>query len=325
MIGGKEIPEKSIYSLEPSENPSYPSNMSWLNYHHLLYFWTVAREGSIARACDRLLLTQPTISGQIRELERTFGAKLFEKVGRNLVLSEQGREVYRYADEIFTLGQELQETMQGRPVGRAVRLLIGVHDAMPKLISCKILAPALCQPQPIQIVCHEGTPEQLLVQLALHQLDVVLSDSPASPTVKVRVFNHLLGECGVSFCASPKLTTAYRRNFPRSLDGGPFLLPLQDTSLRRSLDRWFEATAIRPKVRGEFSDSALLKAFGQVGVGIFAVPTAIETEVCRQYHVKVCGRVDSIREQFYLISAERKLKHPAVAAVAELARRKLFA
>ncbi len=299
--------------------------MSWLNYHHLLYFWTVAREGSVAKACERLLLSQPTISGQIRQLEQALGAKLFKKVGRNLVLTEAGREAYRYADEIFTLGQELQETMQGRPVGRAARLLIGIHDAMPKLVSCKILAPALCQPEPIQIVCHEGSPEHLLARLALHELDAILLDSPASPTVKVRVFNHLLGECGVSFCASPKLAARYRRKFPHSLSGAPFLLPLHDTSLRRSLEHWLEETGIRPNLRGEFADTALLKAFGQEGAGIFVIPTAIETEVCRQYSVKVLGRVDSIRERFYLISVERKLKQPAVAAIAELARAKLFA
>ena len=325
MIGWKDTHGKSIYSFEASEKTSYPISMSWLNYHHLFYFWTVAREGSIAKACDRLLLTQPTISGQIRELERAFGAKLFQKVGRNLVLSEQGREVYRYADEIFTLGQELQGAMAGRPVGRAVRLLVGIHDAMPKLISSKILAPALCQSQPIQIVCHEGSPEQLLTRLALHELDVILSDSPASPTVKVRVFNHLLGECGVSLCGSRKLAATYGRKFPHSLNGAPFLLPLHDTSLRRSLELWLEKTGIRPNIRGEFSDSALLKAFGQAGAGIFIVPTAIETEVCRQYRVKVVGRVDSIRERFYLISVERKLKQPIVAAIAELARTKLFA
>lgn len=302
----------------------YNSHMSWLNYHHLLYFWTVAREGSIAKACDRLLLSQPTISGQIRELERAFGAKLFDKVGRNLVLTEAGREAYRYADEIFTLGQELQETMQGRPVGRPVRLLIGIHDAMPKLISCKILAPALSQSEPIQIVCHEGSPEQLLARLALHELDAILSDSPVPPTVKVRVFNHLLGECGVSFCASPKLAATYRRKFPHSLNGAPFLLPLQNTSLRRSLERWLEETGIRIILQGEFADSALLKAFGQEGAGVFIVPTPIETAVCRQYRVKVVGRVDAIRVRFYLISGERKLKQPVVAAIAELACAKLF-
>ncbi len=303
----------------------YSFHMSWLNYHHLLYFWTVAREGSIARACGILLLTQPTISGQIRELERAFGTRLFDKVGRNLVLTEAGREAYRYADEIFTLGKELRETMQGRPAGRAVRLSIGIHDAIPKLISCKILTPALCQPELIQIVCYDGSPEQLLARLALHELDAILLDSPAPPTVKVRVFNHLLGECGVSICGSPKLAAKYRPKFPHSLNGAPFLLPLHDTSLRRSLERWLDETRVRLDVRGEFADSSLLKSFGQAGAGVFVVPTAIETEVCRQYRVQVIGRVDSIRERFYLISVERKLKQPVIAAIAEVARAKLFA
>lgn len=298
--------------------------MSWLNYHHLLYFWTVAREGSIAKACERLLLSQPTISGQIRELERAFGAKLFDKVGRNLVLTEAGREAYRYADEIFTLGQELQGTMQGGAVGRTVRLRIGIHDAIPKLISSKILAPAMAQPEQIQIVCHEGSPEQLLARLALHELDAILLDTPASPTVKVRVFNHLLGECGISFCASPKLAATYKRKFPNSLNGAPFLLPLQNTSLRRALEHWLEVTGIHLNIRGEFADTALLKSFAQEGAGIFIVPTAIEVEICRQYRVKVVGRVDAIRERFYLISVERKLRQPIIAALAELARTKLF-
>jgi len=298
--------------------------VSWLNYHHLLYFWTVAREGSIAKACERLLLSQPTISGQIRELERAFGAKLFDKAGRNLVLTEAGREAYRYADEIFTLGQELQATMQDGSVGRAVRLHIGIHDAIPKLISSKILAPAMAQPQQIQIVCHEGSPEQLLARLALHELDAILLDSPASPTVKVRAFNHLLGECGVSFCAAPELAATYKRKFPSSLNGAPFLLPLQNTSLRRSLENWLEVTGIRLNLRGEFADTALLKSFAQEGAGIFIAPSAIEAEVCRQYRVKVLGRVDAIRERFYLISVERKLRQPIIAAIAELARTKLF-
>lgn len=302
----------------------YSFRMAWLNYHHLLYFWTVAREGSIAKACERLLLSQPTISGQIRELEKAFGAKLFDKAGRNLVLTEAGREAYRYADEIFTLGQDLQATMQGGAVGRAVRLQIGIHDSIPKLISSKILAPAMAQPQPIQIVCHEGSPEQLLARLALHELDAILLDSPASPTVKVRAFNHLLGECGVSFCAAPKLAATYKRKFPHSLNDAPFLLPLQNTSLRRSLEHWLEVSGIRLNVRGEFADTALLKAFAQEGVGVFIVPTAIEAEVCRQYRVKVFGRVDAIRERFYLISVERKLRQPVIATLAELARTKLF-
>jgi LysR family transcriptional activator of nhaA len=302
----------------------YHIRMSWLNYHHLLYFWTVAREGSIAKACERLLLSQPTISGQIRELEKAFGAKLFDKVGRNLVLTEAGREAYRYADEIFALGQELKATMQGGSIERAVRLHVGIHDSIPKLISSKILAPIMAQQQQIQIVCHEGSPEQLLARLALHEMVAILLDSPASPTVKVRAFNHLLGECGVSFCAAPKLAATYKRKFPHSLNGAPFLLPLQNTSLRRSLEHWLEATGIRLNVRGEFADTALLKAFAQEGVGVFIVPTAIEAEICRQYRVKVIGRVDAIRERIYLISAERKLRQPVIAALAELARTKLF-
>lgn len=299
--------------------------MEWLNYHHLLYFWTVAREGSIAKACEKLFLTQPTISGQIRELERSFGAKLFTKVGRNLVLTDAGREAYRYADEIFSLGRDLQEAMHGRPAGRPVRLLIGIHNAMPKLISHKILEPVLSRPEPIQLVCYEGSHEQLLTRLALHELDAVLSDYPASPTVKVRVFNHLLGECGVSFCAAPKLAAKYRRSFPACLNDAPFLLPLQETSLRKSLERWFEEKGVRLEPRGEFADSALLKAFGQEGAGVFAVPTAIEREVCRQYRVKVLARIDSVRERFYLTSIERKLKQPVLAAITELARQTLFA
>jgi LysR family transcriptional regulator, transcriptional activator of nhaA len=302
----------------------YPFSMSWLNYHHLLYFWTVAREGSVSKACEKLLLSQPTISGQVRELERALGAKLFDKAGRNLVLTEAGREAYRYADEIFALGQELQAAMQGRPVGRATRLLVGIHDAMPKLISCQILQSVLGQPQPVQVVCQEAPTDQLLAQLALHQLDVILSDTPAAPTVKVRAFNHLLGECGVSFCASAKLATTYGRSFPQRLNGAPFLLPLQDTSLRRSIEHWFDKTNIRPTICGEFADSALLKAFGQTGAGVFVIPTAIESEVCRQYHVKILGRVDAIRERYYLITVDRKLKNPVVAAIAELARKKLF-
>jgi LysR family transcriptional activator of nhaA len=301
------------------------ATMNWLNYHHLYYFWTVAREGSVARACDRLLLCQPTISGQIRALERSFGVKLFRKVGRNLALTDAGREVYRYADGIFTLGHELQDAMRGLPVGRHARLGVGIPEAFPKMVSCQILEPALRRNEYLQVVCHEAPPEHLLAQLALHQLDMILADTPAPPTIKVRAFNHLLGECGVSFCAAPRLARAYLRTFPRSLNGAPFLLPLPDTALRRSLDHWMDQHGIRPNIRGEFADSALLKTFGETGAGVFVVPTAIETHVCRQYRVRVVGREDAIRERFYLISVERKLKQPLVATIADLARKELFA
>jgi LysR family transcriptional regulator, transcriptional activator of nhaA len=299
--------------------------MAWLNYHHLLYFWTVAAEGSIARAGAKLGLTQPTISGQLRSLERSLGCKLFERSGRNLVLSEPGQVVFRYAQQIFTLGRELQETLDGRITGSPLRLVVGVADTMPELVVHRLLDPALRLADPVQIICESGKPDELLAQLALHQLDVVLVDAPVTPFAKVRAFNHLLGECGVSFVATAKLAAAYRTNFPRSLDGAPFLLPPQNAVLRRSLDQWFATEGIHPDIRGEFTDPALLKVFGEKGVGIFAVRTAVERETLQQYKVKLLGRLDSIRERFYAISLERQLKHPAVVAITEAARGKLFA
>jgi LysR family transcriptional activator of nhaA len=298
--------------------------VNWLNYHHLLYFWTVAREGTIAKACELLHLTQPTISGQLRSLEKSLGAKLFDRVGRNLVLTETGHVVYRYADEIFSLGRELQDTLEGHPAGRPLRLVIGVADTMPKMLVHRILEPALHLPEPVHVICDQGKSEQLLAQLAVSGLDLVLADTPVSPSVKIHAFNHLLGECGLSFLGAAELVAAHRRGFPRSLEGAPFLLPTQNTALRRSLEQWFDAEGIRPLVRGEFADSALLKVFGQIGTGIFAVPTAVEEEVKRQYRVRLLGRVTSVRERFYAISVERRLKHPAVVAITDSARRTLF-
>jgi LysR family transcriptional activator of nhaA len=298
--------------------------MSWLNYHHLLYFWMVAREGTIARACARLHLTQPTISGQLRVLERSVGAKLFDRVGRNLALTDMGRLVYRYADEIFLLGRELQDTLRGRPEGRPLRLLVGVADTLPKEISYQLLEPALRLPEPVQIVCDRGKSDYLLGQLALNALDVVLTDAPVSPSTKVKAFNHLLGETGLSFMSAPHLASTYRRDFPRSLNGAPFLLPAEGSVLRRSLEQWFDSREIQPLVIGEFADPGLLKVFGQKGAGIFAVRTAVESDTRKQYGVRLVGRLDTIRERFYAISLERKLKHPAVVAITTRAREKLF-
>ena len=298
--------------------------MGMLNYHHLLYFWTVAKEGTIARACRLLHLTQPTISSQVRTLEKALGGKLFDRVGRNLVMTDTGRLVYRYADEIFSLGRELESALQGRLPGRQLRLVVGIADTLPKMIVYRLLSPALHLSEPVQIVCDEGRPDFLLAQLAINALDVVLSDVPASPLVKVRAFNHLLGECSVSFMGTAKLAAACRRGFPRSLNGMPFLLPGENSALRRSLDQWFEAEGIQPLVRGEFADNALLKVFGSTGVGIFAIPSVVEKEVQREYRVRLVGRVQSIRERFYAISVEKKIRHPAVIAITEAARQKLF-
>lgn len=298
--------------------------MEWLNYHHLLYFWTVAREGSIVRACEKLQLSQPAISGQLRTLEKSLGAKLFQRIGRNLVLTETGQLVYRYATDIFSTGQELLGMLKGRSLDRPQPLVIGVTDALPKLIVYRLIHPALERAPTLPVVCHEGRHSDLLAQLALHELDVVLSDIPATPTVRIRAFNHLLGECGVSFLATADLAAKYRRGFPASLDGAPLLLLTENTASRRSLDQWFDTQGIRPRIGGEFADTALLEAFGQAGRGVFAAPTAIEAEVRRQYGVQLVGRVESLRERFYAISVERKLKHPAVVAISEAARQKLF-
>ena len=287
--------------------------MEWLNYHHLHYFWVVAREGSIARASGQLNLAQPTISGQIHALEEALGEKLFMRVGRHLVLTEVGRVVFRYADEIFTLGRELMDTLKGRPTGRPLRLVVGVADVLPKLIAYRLLEPALRLSTPVQVICREGKLERLLAELVVYELDVVLSDAPSGALNRVRAFNHLLGECGVSLFG-----------FPDSLDGAPFLLPTDNTMVRRGLEQWFEAADIRPRVVGEFEDSALLTVFGQTSLGMFAAPSVIEAEVQQQYGVEVIGRLADVRERFYAIAVERKLKHPAIVALLEAARQTLF-
>jgi LysR family transcriptional activator of nhaA len=298
--------------------------MAWLNYHHLLYFWTVAREGTISRACAQLHLTQPTISGQLRALEKALGERLFQRAGRNLALTDTGRLVYRYADEIFSLGRELQDTLDGRPPGRPMRLVVGVADNLPEITVHQLLGPALRLPEPVHIICDQGKLESLLGQLAVNALDIVLADTPVSPSAKIRAFNHLLGECGVSILGTRVLTALYRRGFPKSLDGAPFLLPAENTVLRRSLEKWFAAEGIRPVVRGEFADSALLKVFAQEGAGVFAVRTAVERQTKRLNKVCLIGRIESIRERFYAISVEKKLKHPAVVAITEAARAKVL-
>ena len=298
--------------------------MEWLNYHHLLYFWVVACHGSVTRAAAELRLAQPTVSTQLRTLEEVLGEKLFARTGRRLVLTDVGRLVFRYADEIFGLGRELLETVKGRPTGQPMRLTVGIADAVPKLIAYRLLRPALTGAEPVRIICREDKPDRLLAQLAAHGLDLVLSDAPIGPTTKVRAFNHLLGECGVTFFAAPALARTCRRGFPRSLGGAPMLLPTDNTALRRSLDDWFESEDIRPRVASEFEDSALLMAFGQAGMGLFPAPSAIERQVRSQYGVVVVGRLDAVCERFYAISGERRLKHPAVVAISEAARQRVF-
>ena len=297
--------------------------MEWLNYHHLLYFWTVARLGGVARASEELRLTQATVSAQLKSLEASLGEKLFRKSGRHLALTDTGKLVFRYADEIFSLGQEMLGTLKGRPEGRLARVTVGVADVMPKLVAYQLIEPVLKLEDSYRIVCREGTNEELLPALAVHDLDVVLTDAPIEPGLNVKAFHHLLGECDVLLFANAKPASMYRRGFPRSLDGAPFLLPTRNTILRRSLDQWFDQRDIQPKIVAEFEDNALLMVFGQRGAGIFAAPSVIRHEVEKKYDVKVIGEVSRVRERFYAVSLDRKLKHPAVLAISEAARARL--
>lgn len=298
--------------------------MPWLNYHHLLYFWTVARTGSVTKACQELNLTQPAVSAQIRMLERAFGEKLFVKRGRNLALTDVGRLVYRYADEIFLLGREMQETLAGRPSGRPQRLVVGVCDQVPKLIAFRLLEPVLQRGEPVHLVLRDDKPERLFAELAIHSLDLVISDAPVGASAKVRAFNHLLGETDVTIYGAPALAAQYRKRFPESLNGAPFLLPTEGTTIHRSLAAWFDSVGVRPNVVAEIDDSAVLKVFGQGGVGLFASPTAIEVDVMQQYGVKPVGRIETMKERFYAVSIERKITHPVVKEITSEARVHLF-
>jgi len=297
--------------------------MEWLNYHHLLYFWTVAREGSLVRASAELRLSQSAISGQIRSLENSLGEKLFVKSGRRLMLSETGRVVYRYADEIFRLGRELQDTLKDRPIGRPLRVSIGIADVIPKLIARELLEPALRLPVAVRLMCREDKPERLLAELALHELDVILMDAPASSHVKVKAFNHLLGGCEIVVLARKEFVQEYREGFPHSLNGSPMLLPSENTALRRELDHWFEENDIRPQVMGDFDDNALLNVFGQMGIGLFPAPSIIAGEICRQCGVEVLGTLSEVRQRYYAVTVERKIMNPAAAAICHEARKLL--
>lgn len=297
--------------------------MEWLNYHHLLYFWTVARTGSITAASKELRLAPPTISNQIRKLEIALGENLLQRSGRKLVLTDTGRVAMRYADEIFSLGQEFTSAMKERPTGRPLRFCVGIADVLPKNIAFHLIEPALRMQIPIHLICREDRPDHLLADLAVHDVDVVLSDAPASPSANIHAFNHLLGACGVTFFAPKKFAFA-RKGFPRSLDGAPFLLPLNNTALRRDLDEWFHSKNLRPTIVGEFADLALLRVFAEQGYGTFAAPTVMHEQM-RRYGFHKIGATEDITMRFFAISVERQIKHPAIIAVCEGARNQLFA
>jgi LysR family transcriptional activator of nhaA len=300
--------------------------MEWLNYHHLLYFWMVAKHGSITRASAELRLAHPTISGQIHRLEQVLGEKLFARSGRNLVLTDSGRIAFRYADEIFALGQEFQDTLKGRSTGKPLRLVVGVSDVIAKSIVHRILEPAFQLRDKVRVICREArSANAFMGELAAHAIDVVLADAPAGPGSPVRTFSHHLGDCGTSFFAAPALARKCRRGFPGSLDSVSVLLPSSDSTFRRALDEWFRSHDVRPEIIAELDDLALASVLGETGIGVIAAPDVLEKELRRRYALQVVGRAADIRQRFFAITVERKIKNPGVVAICEVARKKIFA
>ena len=297
--------------------------MNWLNYHHLQYFWAVSQEGSVAKASEKLHVTPATISIQLRDLEKQLGVKLFRKAGRGLALTEMGTAVQSYANDIFATGQELLDMVHGRPGEGPILFRVGIKDVMPKLIAYQLLEPTLQTAQEIRVACHEGDVSRLIADLAIHKLDVVLSDTPIDPSMKVKAYSHLLGESDVVLVGTKDLAKKVRKDFPDSLNSTPILLPMKDTVLRRSLDIWFDENEIRPQIRGEFEDSAMMKIMGKACVGVFPVTAIISEEVQAMYRVESIAKVPGVTERFYALSVERKIKHPAVLAISEVARKKL--
>ncbi|MCU7920735.1 MAG: transcriptional activator NhaR [Candidatus Thiodiazotropha sp. (ex Epidulcina cf. delphinae)] len=296
-----------------------------INYKHLRYFWVVAKEGGVTRASERLHLTPQTISGQLSLLEDHLGTTLFTRVGRNLELTETGRLVLSYADEIFSLGGELEEVIHQLPTGRSQLFRVGVVDVLPKSIAHRILQPALQMTDSVRMICREASLDTLLAELAVHRLDLVLADRPIPPTVSTRGFSHKLGECAAGFFATEQLRQQLKGDFPHCLDGAPLLLPSSGNQLRSNIDQWFDKYRIHPRLIAEFDDSALMKAFGQEGAGIFIAPAATKEEVERQFQVRSIGQVDEVKEHFYAISIERRITHPVVSTLLETARDSLFA
>ena len=289
--------------------------MDWLNFHHLRYFWMVAREGGLRQAAEKLHVSPPSISAQIHELEAALGEKLFRRAGRANVLTDAGQIALRYADEIFGLGRELAAAIKQQPTTKALRLHVGVADSFPKLVTQQILQPVFAMPQAVHVICREGKVTDLLGQLAAHRLDVVLADEPATGGLKMRVFNHPLGECGVTFCAGPRLAATLRKGFPRSLHHAPALLPAEGTGLRRSVEQWFQSLGIAPRVLAEFEDAALMKVMAADGRGFIPVPTLVAQEAIDRFSLRIIGATEQCREQFFAVTADRRIHHPAVAVI----------
>ena len=294
--------------------------MHRLNYQHLFYFWTAAREGGITRASEKLGLAQPTISGQITVFEETIGSQLLKKDGRKLILTETGRTVFNYAEEIFSLGNELSNTLKGASNNRSLRLTIGIADSLPKLLVYRLIEPALKLDRPVQITCYEDKKEHLLAELSHHGIDLIFSDGPAANNLGARVHNHFIGVSNIGVFSSPNLAQWYRDDFPWSLKSAPLILPTRNTELRRSLDQWFEDKVIAPRVVAEIADSALMKTFASSGAGIIFAPVSVRNQIRNQYDLDLIGETSEINERFYAITIRRKIEHEAVKIILENAK-----
>lgn len=298
--------------------------MNRLNYKHLRYFWMVAKTGSIAKAAQQLYLTPQSVSGQLTEFAGVLGVELFRRVGRNLEITEAGREVLSYADEIFSIGDELLEAIHDQRAKKSIPLKVGIADSVSKFVAYRLLEPALKLAEPIRLICREGRLESLLSELSVHRLDMIIADRPMPPHLNVRGFNHLLGESGLTVFGASALVKNLVGEFPLCLNQAPFLLPGDDAAIRPKLEQWLDSHNLHPVISGEFDDSALMKSFGQAGAGLFAAPSTNAAHICEQYKVKVVGKIDTVMEQLYMISTERQLTHPAIVAISEKGREDLF-
>ncbi len=298
--------------------------MQWLNYQHLLYFWAVARRGSVAAAAAELRLSPPTLSAQIRKLEDSIGEMLLRRTGRRVVLTDAGRLLLPYAEEIFALGQQVTELFNGRTTCRPMRLAVGIVDVLPRWLAYRLVQPALRLPQRVHLLFREDRPERLLAELVAHDLDIVFSDAPASPTMRAHYSTQLLGECGVSFYAVPHLAAKYRRGFPHCLDGAPLLLLSENTAIGRALDTWLDAQELRPVCAGRFDDFASARVFAEAGEGILATPSVAGVDLEARYAMRRIGYVSAVRAQYYAISLERRTPHPALAVICNTACHALF-
>ena len=289
--------------------------MIGLNYHHLYYFWIVAREGGISHASNALDVSPSTISAQISQLEAAHGVKLFDRVGRNLRLSEVGQLAFRYAEEIFGLGREMTHAIHGWSTVGPKLLQIGIADAVPKLAATRLIRPALEQYPDTRLICREDTPERLLAELAVHRLDLVLLDSPLDPTIPIKAVDHLVARWRIAFFGAPELAESRSTGFPLSLEGAPMLLPTAESAMRRALDRWFEANGVAPRVVGEFEDSAQMKSFAESGTGLFPSPAGLSEVIERQHGVQCLGVLKDAEVAYYAITIERRLEHRSVEAI----------